>query len=113
MRRMAIVIAAVCSVLIGSAARASAETLTGRISDAMCGRSHDTKTEHGKKMTDKECTQACVQHGSAYVFVTQDKILKIANQDFSGLKTLAGDTVKVTGDITGDTITVAKIEKAK
>ncbi len=113
MRQLAIVTAAACAVLIGSAARASAETLTGRISDAMCGRSHDTMTEHGKKMTDKQCTQACVEHGSAYVFVTRDKILKVANQDFSGLKTFAGDTVKVTGDIKGDTITVAKIEKAK
>jgi hypothetical protein len=55
------------SILIGLGGAVSAETLTGTISDAMCGKSHDTMTEHGKKMTDKPCTQACVQHGSAYV----------------------------------------------
>ena len=35
----------------------------------MCGKSHDTMTEHGKKMSDKQCTVACVEHGSQYVFV--------------------------------------------
>jgi hypothetical protein len=30
----------------------------------MCGVSHDTMTEHGKKMSDKQCTLACAQDGS-------------------------------------------------
>jgi hypothetical protein len=70
-------------------------------------------TEHGKKMSDKQCTVACVQHDSRYVFVSGDKVLKIANQDFKGLQQFAGDAVKLTGDVQGDTVTVAKIEKAK
>jgi hypothetical protein len=110
-----IVIVAACSILMGFGARASAapETLTGRISDAMCGTSHDTMTEHGKKMTDKQCTVACVEHGSTYVFVTGDKILKVANQTFADLKQFAGDTVTLTGDVKGDTVTVTKIAKGK
>jgi hypothetical protein len=70
-------------------------------------------TEHGKKMTDTQCTTACVEHGSAYVFVTGDKILKVANQNFADLKQFAGDTVSVTGDVKGDTVTVTKIANAK
>jgi hypothetical protein len=73
----------------------------------------DTVTEHGEKMTDKQCTVACVEHGSQYVFVNGDRVLKVSNQDFAGLKQFAGDTVRLTGDVKGDTITVAKIEKAK
>jgi hypothetical protein len=105
--------AAVLTMVVGFRGVASAETLTGKISDAMCGKSHDTMTEHGKKMTDKQCTVACVEHGSQYVFVNGDKVLKVSNQDFAGLKQFAGDTVRLTGDVKGDTITVAKIEKAK
>jgi len=113
MARLMFATAAAFSILIGSGASAAAETLTGRISDAMCGKSHDTMTEHGKKMTDKQCTVACVEHGSTYVFVTGDKILKVANQNFADLKTFAGDTVMLTGDVKGDTVTVTKIAKAK
>jgi len=114
MTRLTIATAAAFSILIGFGARASAaETLTGRISDAMCGTSHDAMTEHGKKMTDQQCTTACVQHGAAYVFVTGDKVLKVANQDFAALKQFAGDTVTLTGDVKGDTVTVTKIAKTK
>jgi len=105
--------AAVLTMVVGFRGVASAETLTGKIGDAMCGKSHDTMTEHGKKMTDKQCTVACVEHGSQYVFVNGDKVLKVSNQDFAGLKQFAGDTVRLTGDVKGDTITVTKIEKAK
>ena len=114
MTRPTILAATAFTVFIGVAASASADTLTGRISDAMCGPSHDTATEHGKKMTDKQCTLACVQRGSSYVFVTHDnKVLKIANQDFGSLKDFAGDAVTLTGDVKGDTVRVTRIEKAK
>lgn len=104
---------ALSALLVIGGAASAADTLTGTISDAMCGVSHDTMTEHGKKMSDKQCTLACVQHGSEYVFVNGDKVLKIANQNFKGLQQFAGDTVRLTGDVKGDTITVAKIAKAK
>jgi hypothetical protein len=113
MTRHAGTVAAAFSILVGFGASVSAETITGKISDAMCGRSHDTMTEHGKKMSDKQCTVACVEHGSAYVLVNGDNVLKIANQGFDGLKQFAGDTVKLTGDVKGDTITVTKIEKSR
>jgi hypothetical protein len=113
MARLMIATTAAFSILIGFGARASAETLTGTISDAMCGKSHEAMTEHGKKMTDKQCTAGCVEHGSSYVFVIGDKVLKVANQNFADLKQFAGDTVTLTGDVKGDTVTVTKIAKAK
>lgn len=91
----------------------AATTWTGTISDAACGLSHDSKTEHGKKGTDKDCTLMCVKAGSTYVFVNNGKVLKIANQDLKALQQFAGDTVRLTGDLKGDTITVTKIEPTK
>jgi hypothetical protein len=99
--------------VLGFAASGLAATMTGVISDSMCGASHAAMTEHGKKMSDKQCTTACIQHGAKYVFVEGNKVMAIANQDFKGLADVAGDTVKLTGDVKGDTITVTKIEKAK
>ena len=113
MQRHGMATMAALSILVVFVGTASAETLTGKISDAMCGKSHDTMTEHGKKMSDKQCTVACVEHGSQYVFVNGDRVLKVSNQDFAGLKQFAGDTVRLTGDVKGDAITVARIEKAK
>lgn len=59
----------------------------------------------------KDCTIACVKDGSKYVFVTGGKVFKIANQDFSSLRTHAGETVTLTGQLKEETITVAKIER--
>jgi hypothetical protein len=114
MKRMhGIATAATFSIVIGFGGAASAETLTGKISDAMCGTSHEAMTEHGKKMSEKQCSVACVEHGSQYVFINGDTVLKVSNQNFAGLKQFAGDRVKLTGEVKGDTVTVAKIEKAK
>jgi hypothetical protein len=64
-------------------------------------------------MTEKDCTEACIKGGAKYVFVSGDKIYKIANQDFAGLKKHAGEKVALTGDVKDDTITVAKVEAPK
>jgi hypothetical protein len=93
---------------------AADQSWTGKISDGDCGRSHKSAIEHaGKKLTDHDCTVACVKdHGGKYVFVAGSKIYNISNQDFAGLEEHAGNTVKMTGSLAGDTITVSKIEAA-
>ncbi len=85
-------------------------TWTGKISDSMCGATHKTAAEHGKKMTDRECVQACIKNGAKYVFVDKGKVYQIANQDYAGLQEHAGHTVRLSGDMKGDTITVSNIE---
>ena len=94
---------------------AADQTFNGRISDSGCGASHAAmKAQHGNaNMTDKDCTLACVKAGGKYVLVQGGTVYKIANQDFGGLQEYAGDRVRLTGDKSGDTITVSKIEAAR
>jgi hypothetical protein len=81
------------------------QSWTGTISDSMCGASHGTTPA-------KACTTGCIKKGAKYVVVVGDKVYSIANQDAPGLAKYAGDSVKVSGTMSGDTITVTKISKA-
>ena len=100
-----------CS-LAGLSAWAAPQTLTGQISDSMCGKSHAGMGDMGKNP--KECTAGCVKTGAKYVFVSGEKIYEIKNQNFAALPANAGATVQLTGDVDkdGKTITVAKIASA-
>jgi hypothetical protein len=89
---------------------ASDQTWTGQISDSSCGASHESAMEHGgKKMSAHDCSVACVKNGGKYVFVAGGKVYDIANQDFGELEKQAGNTVTLTGEMKGDSITVSKI----
>lgn len=94
---------------------AADQTFTGTISDSMCGASHaKMKAAHkDAKMTDKDCTLACIKGGGKYVFVQGGMVYEIANQDFAGLQEYAGDRVRLTGEKSGNTITVSKIEPTR
>jgi hypothetical protein len=86
------------------------QTWTGKIGDSMCGATHKSAAEHGgKKMSDRDCTLACVKNGGKYIFVSNGKVYNIENQDLADLNKHAGHTVKITGEMTGDTIKVAKV----
>ncbi len=100
---------------VASLAGAANTTMTGKISDSNCGASHAKSIqEHGGKLTDRSCTQACVKGGAKYVFVSSEgKVYNISNQDESGLSKYAGENAKVTADFSSDTITVSKIAAAK
>ena len=106
--KKALSLVAVLFVSVGAAVAAD-QTWTGKISDSMCGATHKAGAEHGAKMSDRDCTLACVKHGGKYVFVQGGKVYQIANQDYAGLEEHAGHTVKLTGDMKGDTITVSNI----
>jgi hypothetical protein len=90
---------------------AAPETWTGKISDGHCGAKHAPM--EGKKLTERECTEMCIKGGEKYVFVAKDKVYQIANQKDAALAAHAGHTVLLTGEMKGDTITVAKIEMPK
>jgi hypothetical protein len=96
--------AALLAALTASTAWAADQTLRGVISDSLCGASHK---DMGTKMTDRECTQACAAKGAQYLLVADGKIYKLTNHD-ADLKTHAGHTVNLTGDVKGDTIRVSK-----
>ncbi len=91
-----------------AAAKKGAKTFTGNISDSMCGLKHMMP---GK--SDKECTLECVKGGSKYVLAdpATGKVYQLSDQ--KAPEAFAGEKVKVTGTLKGDTINVASIEAAK
>jgi hypothetical protein len=88
------------------------QTLTGQISDSMCGGNHAAMGDMGKNP--KECTTSCVKSGGKYVFVSNGKVYAIRNQDFGSLASNAGAKVQVEGDVDkdGKTIAITKIASA-
>lgn len=85
---------------------AKGKTFVGDISDKMCGAKH--MMEGGAK----DCTLKCVESGSQFVLATpKGKIYDLSDQDKP--KEFAGQKVKVTGTLDGDTIQVTAIEAAK
>jgi hypothetical protein len=92
---------------------AATMTMTGAISDSMCGLSHAKMTSAHPGLTDHACTLGCVRKGAKYVFVSQGKIYEITNQNQADLAKEAGNAVTVTGDMNGNTITVTKVAMLK
>ena len=100
---------------LGSFAGAATMTMDGMISDSACGASHAKMIEMHKeaKMSERDCTLACVKAGGKFVFVSGGKVYAVANQKLAALTEHAGETVSVTGNVEGDTITVSKITAKK
>jgi len=85
---------------------AAEKTWTGKISDNKCGASHKAMEHGGKKVSDHDCTVACVKGGAKYVFVSKGKVFDIENQDLAGLEDHAGHSVKLTGELQADKKTI-------
>ena len=92
---------------------AADQTWTGQISDSMCGASHAGMTSSHPGMTDRDCALACVKGGGKFVFVSDGKVYNVANQKLAALTEHAGETVTLTGNVEGDTITVSKVTPKK
>ena len=83
------------------------QTLTGQVSDAMCGAKHEMGDAAG-------CTRACIKQGSKYALVVGDKVYTLEASDkatLDKLNELAGASAKVTGDVEGDSIAVKSVAK--
>jgi hypothetical protein len=98
-------------ILIGLAAvptlaAGKSQTLTGEVSDAMCGAKHEMPGSAA------DCTHACVKHGSKYALVVGDKVYTLETTDKAALdklNDLAGAKAKVTGEVDGTTVTVKTV----
>ena len=101
------------SILLVAAPQAAPETLKGTLSDAMCAAKHSAEKHGDNAKRHSDCVAKCVNGGQEYVFVSGDKVYKIANQDFAALKDHAGHEVNLTGERKGESITVSKIEMPK
>ena len=82
------------------------QTLTGTVSDAMCGKTHMMK---GKSAA--ECTRECVKEGSDYALVVGDKVYTLKG-DKTSIDKFAGANV-VKGKTSGSTVTMESIKAAQ
>ncbi|HET8667254.1 MAG TPA: hypothetical protein VFM10_04675 [Terriglobales bacterium] len=103
-------IVAVLATILGLAALANAapRTLTGVITDDMCGKKHDMMP--GKP--DGDCIRACVKAGSKYALLADDKVYTLKG-DTKQFDQLAGKKVKVSGDVTGTTVAVSSVSQVR
>ena len=107
MRRVFAVTAAVAVLVL--VLRAAEQSWKGQITDNLCGAKHEEAAEGQGKMSDRDCTIACVRGGSKFALLVNGKLFEITNQDLADLKTHAGHMVTVTGELKGQSITVSKI----
>ena len=83
---------------------------SGRVSDSMCGASHQMKAAGGK-MSERECLFECIKALAKYVLVDdKQQVIAIANQDLGGLPLYAGRPVRITGTLKDGAILATKIE---
>lgn len=104
-----IILALAAAVGAGSGLAAD-HTWTGKISDSMCGARHQAAVHGAQKISDRQCTLGCVKNGAQYVFVHKGKVYRIENQNYAALRDHAGETVRVTGDVNGNSIRVSSLE---
>lgn len=95
----------VTMLLFGCLAWAGGQTWTGVVSDSHCGAKHATASDAAA-----ECVNKCVEGGAKYVLVAGGKVYQLDTQE--KFKSFAGKSVKVTGTMKDDSITVESVEAA-
>lgn len=86
---------------------ATPKTLTGIVSDSMCGAHHMAKDK-----SPAECTRMCVQQGQKYALVVGQKVYTLQGHE-PDLDKLAGAKATVKGNVTGETVEVQSVVGAK
>lgn len=86
---------------------AAPKTLTGVVSDAMCGAKHMAKDK-----SPAECTRSCVKQGTKYALVVGKKVYTLEGHE-AELDKLAGARATVKGSLTGETVAVQTVAPAK
>ena len=97
--------------IVPGVAAGSAQTFTGKVSDAMCGAKHSEGNT-----APADCVRACVQKGANYALVVGDKVYTLGTKDQAALdelNKLAWQQAKVTGTANGDTISVKSVTASK
>ena len=102
-------IAPVAVLVLGAAGlfAQATQTLTGTVSDAMCGAHHMMKDA-----TAAQCTRECVKKGSDFALVSGGKVYTLKGDKIQ-LDKFAGENVVVKGKVSGTTISVDSIAASK
>jgi hypothetical protein len=90
-----------------SAQQSETQTLTGVVSDAVCGPSHFIKN-----MTPAECTRMCVGHRKEYGLVVGSDTYTLQGHGRE-LDKFAGKTVTIEGAVNGKTVNVKSVAPTK
>lgn len=81
---------------------------TGYVSDSGCGAKHADGSEKSMK-----CVSGCIKgKGLSAVLVVGDKVYKIAEASKDKVMNHLGHKVTVTGNMSGDTITIDSVKMA-
>jgi hypothetical protein len=86
---------------------AAPKTLTGTVSDSMCGAHHMAKDKSAA-----ECTRACVKQGTKYALVVGKKVYTLEGHE-AELEKLAGERATVKGSVKDGTMAVDFAAAAK
>lgn len=89
------------------AVAAQQQTLTGTITDSMCGTAHMAKDK-----SPAECTRMCVKDGMKYALAADKKLYSLEGHE-AELSKLAGQKVTVKGTLKGDTLSVQEVAPSK
>ncbi|HEY3444679.1 MAG TPA: hypothetical protein VGK29_28265 [Paludibaculum sp.] len=93
--------------LIFAATLAFAGEWTGHISETSCGAKHADGSA-----SSVSCVTSCIKRGAKPVLVVDGKVVGIANAD-KVTAGLYGKKVKITGELAGESLTIATIEAAE
>ncbi|MGI8959024.1 MAG: hypothetical protein ACR2IV_04520 [Bryobacteraceae bacterium] len=85
----------------------SSQMLTGTVSDTMCGAQHMMRDANAAK-----CTRECVKQGSDYALVSNGKVYTLRGKS-TELDKYAGQSVTITGKVSGNTVILDSISPAK
>jgi hypothetical protein len=111
-RRLALslIVLALIAILMPVSFAAKAQSYTGIVSDAMCGKKHMMEGDPAA------CLRACVQKGSKYALVVGDTVYTLDTEDKTALATLdklANQKATVKGQANGEEIEVISVSAAK
>jgi hypothetical protein len=97
------ILAALCSI----PAMAATTTVTGVVTDDMCGKKHMMTGQ-----PEAVCIRACVKEGAHFAVTTDGKTYILSGKT-SELNALAGKKATVSGELKGTTLTVSSVIAAK
>lgn len=103
---VALLIALATMTVSATAEDSGKQTLTGVVTDTMCGATH--------MMNDKtaaECTRICVKQGMQYGLLVGKKVYAL-DGDKTAIDKFAGQRATVTGDVNGSNVKVETIQAA-
>ena len=83
------------------------KSLTGVLSDAMCGQTHMMKDK-----PDAECLRYCVKQGNKFALVVGKSVYTLEGHE-AELDKYAAQKVTVKGTLKGETVTVGSVSPAK